>query len=113
MGCTRSRVPHQEPAVSKITDGWDPYDPEWMGDDPPEQSLGMVHFGEANGQCTLTDEQVEQILRLRGTITQAEIARRVGTSEAHVSRILNGKRRANGTRQVPLRDHLKERASND
>ena len=89
--------------TGKITDGWDPYDPTWMrgmDDEPLGSPDGPPrNYGETNGRCSLTDADIAAIRSLHGKMTQAEIARRFGTSQPHVSNILAGKLRVEGSRQ--------------
>lgn len=115
--------------MAKITDGWNLYDPEWMKGEDADQSAAdrdapkkrrrgspqslTVQFGQANGQSTLTEAEVGEILRLAETMRQYEIARHFGISEAHVSRILNGKAWLHGSAQRKMADYLKERDGND
>jgi hypothetical protein len=47
--------------------------------------------GSINGQARLTERQVRQIRKLKGTITQAAIARQYGVSAGYVSAILHGR----------------------
>lgn len=47
--------------------------------------------GEANGLSRLTEEAVREIRRLRGDITQVELARRYGVSQSAISLVHLGK----------------------
>lgn len=47
-------------------------------------------FGQANGRCKLTLEQVEEIKLLRGTMTHRELAARFGISKSQLGHIFYG-----------------------
>jgi hypothetical protein len=52
---------------------------------------GRVHLiGERNGLSKLTDEQRIELTRLRGVVTQDELAARYGISQSSVGRIQRG-----------------------
>ena len=55
---------------------------------------GRAHHGERHPSHKLTDEQVEQIRSLAGTMSQRAIARMFGVKQPAICRILSGKRRA-------------------
>ena len=52
---------------------------------------GTVPVGERAGSSTLTNEQVRWIMRLRGTLTRPEIAKRFGTTTSNVCSIHVGR----------------------
>jgi hypothetical protein len=47
--------------------------------------------GEKHGCAKLTEDEVREILALRGKLSQKEIAKRFGVSDTHVYDILNGR----------------------
>lgn len=55
---------------------------------------GLLAYGDRNPSTRLTPEQVEEVRALRGTAYQKEIAAMYGITQAHVSNIQIGKRRA-------------------
>lgn len=54
------------------------------------------NVGEKNGSAKLTYDQRNEILSLRDKISQHKIADMFGVSNQHISRIMNGQRRAEG-----------------
>jgi hypothetical protein len=110
--------------MGKITDGWQIDDPDWMaghGEYPKTRrrtahkgDIGSmtVQFGQANGQSRLTEAEVGEIFRMAETMRQYEIAKHFEISEAHVSRILNGKAWLHGSAQRKMTDYLNERNDN-
>lgn len=53
---------------------------------------GTAPRGERNGQSKLTRADVLRIRALKGTVSQAEIAKRFGVHQSHISRIQSGDR---------------------
>lgn len=54
--------------------------------------LSVSRKGSLHGRAKLTDEQVEEMRSMAGTVTQREIGRRFGVSERHAGRIVSGER---------------------
>lgn len=54
--------------------------------------LSVSAKGERHGQSKLTIEQIEEMRRLSGSMTQREIARRFGVTQPQVSKIITSKR---------------------
>lgn len=72
--------------------------------DRAERKRGREHrqFGEANAFAKLSDEDVQEVHRLRSLgLTQQAIADRIGIKQPHVSRILRGVSRAHGSSIQP------------
>lgn len=71
---------------------------EWC---TPKENTSHMHSqgrnysasGEANPACKLSDIHIEQIMNLKGMLSQSEIARMYGVSRQHISKIHNGARR--------------------
>lgn len=53
---------------------------------------GTIMRGEKHHSAKLTQEQVREIMKLRGTMTQAEIGNIYGVSQMQISRIFRGKK---------------------
>lgn len=49
--------------------------------------------GESNPACKLTDLQIEDIFKMKGKLSQSEIASMYGVSRQHIGKIHNGARR--------------------
>ncbi len=58
-----------------------------------QRKHGTLIGGERHGMAKLSNEQVERIRSLKGTVTQRAIANRFGISQGHVSDILNNRKR--------------------
>ena len=62
--------------------------------DMMNRGRGFRARGDQHGKTKLSEEQVQEIHRLRRSgLLQREIADRFGVHSAHISRVLNGKRR--------------------
>lgn len=62
-----------------------------------QREHGTLIGGQRHGMSKLTDEQVEQIKAMAGTMTQQSIADTFGIKQPHVSDILRGKKRTPAT----------------
>ena len=61
---------------------------------------GRAPIGEANPNAALKDEQISEILALKGTVPQKTIAARFGITQSHVSRIHRGAQRATAHKRI-------------
>jgi hypothetical protein len=67
-------------------------------DTPKEKAQDQIRHGtkaggEHNGNAKLSNDQVAELFRLRGTKTQRQLAVEFGISETHLSRIYHGSNR--------------------
>lgn len=63
---------------------------------------GALPYGEDHPFAVLTEEQVREIIRLRGVETQARLAARFGVNQQHISLIQRGKRWGHVHRKIQI-----------